>query len=527
MERDFYTDEFEQLIKEKADQFRMYPSKRVWHSIYNNLHPSRRWPSFVISILFFTSLVSIGYLNTSDPESPKAFAGTSTGKQIVSSVTKTNDPDSYNTSHTLTPAHPGIPQEMPVASSSKSSSQPSSGATKTIYRKNSIALRPTVKKNDKQIGLESNIYTTGTDNSQLAVNKNGKNKQSFQVDPTTLAVSSTVKAKTGDRKNVSGNKPVTDITASEDLEGATDQLLKETPKTLIEVNAMAVTNSLSNKEEENQVVSKTLVPEIKTEDTQEKSWIEHFAFYNKKAKDKWKSKLDFELYATPAVNYRKLTTDSKGSVAPFATTGDINKSISQKPGLGIESGVGLSYAFAKNLRLKAGLQFNYTNYNINADQINHPVQTSILLTDPITGYSYPAARSSSIANAYDDKALSPITLHNRTYQISLPVGLAYKLSSNKNVEWFIGATAQPSYIFGGKAHLISSDLQNYISDPSSIRNWNLNIGIETFMTYKLGTYSLRVGPQVRYQVYSTYRKNITLIEKPYAVGLKFGIVKGF
>ena len=34
MERDFYTDEFEQLIKEKADQFRMYPSRELWHSIW-------------------------------------------------------------------------------------------------------------------------------------------------------------------------------------------------------------------------------------------------------------------------------------------------------------------------------------------------------------------------------------------------------------------------------------------------------------------------------------------------------------
>src|SRR6187551_755412 len=66
MEKEFYTDEFEQLIKEKADQFRMYPSKRVWHSIYNNLHPSRRWPSVVMSLLLLTSLSLIGYLNTGD-----------------------------------------------------------------------------------------------------------------------------------------------------------------------------------------------------------------------------------------------------------------------------------------------------------------------------------------------------------------------------------------------------------------------------------------------------------------------------
>jgi hypothetical protein len=66
MDNGFYTDEFEQLLKEKADQFSMYPSKRVWHSIYNNLHPGRRWPSVVISFVLISSLILIGYLNTGE-----------------------------------------------------------------------------------------------------------------------------------------------------------------------------------------------------------------------------------------------------------------------------------------------------------------------------------------------------------------------------------------------------------------------------------------------------------------------------
>ncbi|MBK6634098.1 MAG: hypothetical protein IPG38_07055 [Chitinophagaceae bacterium] len=123
--------------------------------------------------------------------------------------------------------------------------------------------------------------------------------------------------------------------------------------------------------------------------------------------------------------------------------------------------------------------------------------------------------------------MQPVTLHNRTYQISLPVGLAYKLSSQDNVDWFAGASVQPTYVFGGNAHIISSDLKSYISDPSSISTWNLNLGFETYMNFKLGAYQLQVGPQVRYQVYSTYRKNVALIEKPYAVGLKLGLSKGF
>ena len=177
--------------------------------------------------------------------------------------------------------------------------------------------------------------------------------------------------------------------------------------------------------------------------------------------------------------------------------------------------------------MKGGIQFNYTNYNIDADQNNHPVVTNILLNDPTSGLSYASARTTTISNAYNSTALVPVTLHNRTYQVSVPLGFAYKLSSQNKVDWFAGATVQPSYVFGGNAHIISSDLKSYVSEPSSIRSWNINLGFETYMNFKLGTYSLQVGPQVRFQVNSTYNKNVALIEKPYAIGLKFGITKGF
>lgn len=66
MEQNFYTENFEKLLKEKSDEFRMYPSKRVWHSIYNDLHPSRKWPSVAMSMLLIIALLLIGYLNTND-----------------------------------------------------------------------------------------------------------------------------------------------------------------------------------------------------------------------------------------------------------------------------------------------------------------------------------------------------------------------------------------------------------------------------------------------------------------------------
>src|SRR5262249_32031439 len=161
---------------------------------------------------------------------------------------------------------------------------------------------------------------------------------------------------------------------------------------------------------------------------------------------KSKNKLGFEFYVTPAVNYRTLTTDSKGSVSLFST-GDVNRSISQKPGLGMEAGFGLSYLLAENLKFKGGVQFNYTNYNINADETQHPVSTMLILNDTYSGYSYMASRTSTMANAYyTSNSLQPIVLHNRTYQVSVPIGLSVRLSGKNNVEWFAGATAQPTYV---------------------------------------------------------------------------------
>jgi len=520
MERDFYTDEFEQLIKEKADQFRMYPSKRVWHSIYNNLHPSRRWPSFVISILFFTSLVSIGYLNTGDNTQTNLLAGKKAGSssiqlsdEITPSATQQNVPNTALKNEELNGSVP-----MAVASLSEKT-DPFNSSSETVAS-NSIAGTKGLasKKTNHQY---HSITTNRSKRTTKARINNPLPDESFAI-----------ATKTAELKPAA---PVSQVLGSEAISGlaTVEKLLQPSNETMFGLTESEIANGQGLDEQPNEKKAADAKSLSKTEQANtavenEKSWIENFAFQHKPARAAWKDRLELEFYATPAVNYRKLSPGADGysNPNPF-TTGDINKAISQKPGLGIETGVGLTYAFAKNLRLNAGIQFNYTNYNVNADQTGHPTLTSILITDPATGYAYPSQRTSTIANAYDGNALRPITLHNRTYQVSIPVGLAYKLSSNRNVEWFAGATVQPSYIFGGNAHLISSDLKNYVSDPSSIRHWNLNIGLETFMNYKLGKYSLRVGPQFRYQVYSTYRKDIALIEKPYAVGLKFGIVKGF
>jgi hypothetical protein len=192
--------------------------------------------------------------------------------------------------------------------------------------------------------------------------------------------------------------------------------------------------------------------------------------------------------------------------------------------LGFEVGAGIAYSVAKNLRIKAGVQTNFTNYVIGAADLNHPVLTTLMLNDLNTGYPYLQQRASSLANV---RGFVTKKIHNQTYQISIPVGVALKLFGNDKLEWYAAATLQPTYVFSGKANLISADHKNYVADASLIRKWNLNSGFETYFHYKLDNYTLQVGPQFRYQIMSTYSKQYTYNENLYNAGLKIGLIKNF
>ena len=52
-ESNFYSDEFEHLIREKTEQYKMYPSENVWKGVHNSLHTKRKW--FISSMAFFVT----------------------------------------------------------------------------------------------------------------------------------------------------------------------------------------------------------------------------------------------------------------------------------------------------------------------------------------------------------------------------------------------------------------------------------------------------------------------------------------
>jgi hypothetical protein len=60
MDHNFYNNDFEKFLKQKADQYKMYPSDRVWDNIYSSLHGRKKWLVFGLTLLFVASSLFIG-----------------------------------------------------------------------------------------------------------------------------------------------------------------------------------------------------------------------------------------------------------------------------------------------------------------------------------------------------------------------------------------------------------------------------------------------------------------------------------
>ncbi|HAO03359.1 MAG TPA: hypothetical protein DCQ15_01400, partial [Chitinophagaceae bacterium] len=63
MEKKFYNEDFEQFLRESVESFQMFPSRKVWYGIYNDLHPSKKWPSLAITLLLVSAVLFLGISN--------------------------------------------------------------------------------------------------------------------------------------------------------------------------------------------------------------------------------------------------------------------------------------------------------------------------------------------------------------------------------------------------------------------------------------------------------------------------------
>ncbi|HEX3167931.1 MAG TPA: hypothetical protein VHQ93_16800 [Chitinophagaceae bacterium] len=464
MERQFNNGDFEKLLRDNANQYRMYPSEKVWKGIHSALHTRRRWYGLSAAIMFLLtgSVVSI-FIYSYTP------AKNNSAELKINSIQNSNQQQVSTTSSKETKTFtPALNNLKPV--------DPSTANLTGSYLN----------------GPAFNLPTGDDMRSGLNVNNNVSNTQAQEATESTVP---------------NRNETIDPPYLSTDL-----NLLKQNG--FIETEDQSLNNILPD--DKNITEQSTL-----NENTEKQinNTISALASQNVLLpKPGKRSKVTAQVYFTPTVSYRKLTENKKVYPGGFYVPAiDLKNIVKHKPGMGLEFGIEGKYQMDERLSIKTGLQFNINRYDIRA--YSHPTE---IATVALSGNYGRVDSLASLSNYRNFSGSSPNWLENFYFQAAIPVGVEYIISDNNNIQWGVSGTIQPTYVIGDRAYVISSDYKNYAKFPDLMRRWNISTGIGTFVSYSTGRIKWQVGPHLRYQHMSSFVNALTVKEKLYAVGLKVG-----
>jgi len=458
MESNFNKD-FEQYVKQNADQYRMFPSDKVWKGVNSALHTRRKWYGFWLGFILLMTGGAVTWVMITQPSSSK--------ENNIGLLN--NDPASLSIdkSASIQKNYEGIKKLLPfneVAATPKNSSANESGRSNI----NSSFIESTPERTTDILFPVSQQYTDNIlaeTNQPLAVATINKDR----IDPVNEPI-------IVDIEKISYNNQPVIIAADKSNHFINDVYFPLTIE--------SVTNAYQ---------------------------------FKKPAK-----KVSWQLFITPTVSYRKLSLNKSldnpsASNYPFASLNDVNSAVTHKPDMGLQIGVSGRYPITRSLKLRGGVQFNINRYDIKAYAFNGEVATIDLNggngNSSISTWTY----YRNYAGYKSD------WLKNYYFSISAPIGAEIKLFGNNKTNFGIAGTLQPTYILQDRAYLISTDYKNYAEVPRLIRHVNLNTSFETFVNYTNGKTKWQVGPQVRYQLLSSFHNTYPVKENLFDFGVKVGI----
>lgn len=501
MEHNFYRDEFEQMLRDTTDDFRMYPPRKVWHSIYNNFHPDRKWPSLAVSLILLAAILYIGITNNNSINKERnTLSDNISTKPLLAQNQLLYQPANVAVRRSQDTK---IPYTAPETAVAIELNEPP--ADQHLYTAISVS-------NAVESSLLTTFTTTNASNvleqETIATSTQQHHGYSTQNNVSVAAPDYHQQPASTSKKNINISSNAGNVLIKENEHIAQNSL---TDNDLAKVS--------SNKTTADLLLSK---PQI-----DEKAWIEDYAFHNKRNNAKWKNKLSMHFYITPSVGYRTRfkNNDFEPSFGLLQRPSPVTDAevVTQQAALNIEAGSAVIKEMSKRWRLKAGIQFNYSNYITYAHKLQHPGQTTVLQNNLNSGGLMPVSYSSNYGNVLGENESQ---LNNSSVQLSIPIGVDYKLMGNGKVNWYAGASLQPGLILDGNAYLVSADYKHFAEDRSLLRSFNVNSSLETFVSIKApsGT-MINLGPQLRYQLMSTHTKQYTYTEKLYNIGFKIGITK--
>lgn len=447
MERNIYLDdELEDFLKEKSDQYKLYPSDRVWNNINRSLHPKFKWSYAILTVFFlFTSSVISDY---------KYFSTVTVGDRLF----KSSNGSQIN------------PAEQLIAAATP----------KFIIR------------------------TNGGD---VAEPINGPLQHAAIIPITVPAfIKSTPQSSTWIEELIN-NAPKEEV------------LVQEPEIAIVEVPE--VTAPVTPRENKTVIISTNKSEEeIIGENVRKVLWAgEPFK----------RPRLSWQMSFSPTLSYRRLTSglheiSEVFRGIPYNADKDISsvsQAVTHKPAIGAEAGFGLNYRVSNSFILKAGLQLSYSRYQVKAIPIKY--QQALLAVTNTQNHTDSITAMSSLMNFSGEGSE---WLSNEYYQLSMPVGFEWQVLGTSSFKWNVAASAQPVYNLSNNVYLLSTDFRNYAQDPSLIRKWNLSAGLETYLSYNISNnLKLQAGPQLRYQLFSSFKNEYPIKEYLIDLGFKVGISK--
>jgi len=465
MERQFNNGDFEKLLRDNANQYRMYPSEKVWKGVHSALHSRRRWYGLTALIMFLiTGSVVSYFIFSNEPGqnnlTEQKIATVQNGAPIQNSAPLTNEVKNFT---------PAVNRPVPVVT------LPVTGLNRSYLR----SFDPTLS-----VTEIAEVFPETKLNNTLVINETDKADVDQKIEMTN---------------------------------GYTEQMPLDI--NLIDNNKAPLEESKINEA----VIERTITDQSHVGDDTEKKINELVsAFASQSAvitKSKKQSKVTAQVYFTPTVSYRKLSENKKvyaGGGYSYVPVIDLNNVVKHKPAMGLEFGIEGRYHVSEKFSLKTGFQFNINRYDIKA--YSHPTEIATVALSSGFGVDSLA----TLSNYRNFSGNSPNWLENFYFQAAIPVGAELILSDKNGLQWGVSGSIQPTYVIGDRAYVISSDYKNYAKFPDLMRRWNISTGIGTFVSYSTGRIKWQVGPHARYQHLSSFVKELTVKEKLFSVGLKVG-----
>jgi hypothetical protein len=452
MESNFSNRDFEQFIKQNADQYRMFPSEKVWSGVNSVLHTRRKWYGIWLGVFLLLSGGTVTWVMTSDTSADKSSNTPSTVKASTALP---------NTNSKLTES-PSIAPEV-----------------NNLY----VLDRPAVPTN-----VASDI------------------PEGLMVPGFTPILTDAIKNATEPGTNIERE---TVAFADRPYMNHSPFIAESIPSFVLQ-DKVATMDVHSN--EDKLSPASTTIPNYFT--------IENVvnAYQYKKAP----KKISWQLVVTPTISYRKLSLNNSfdnpaASNYPFAYRSDVNSFVTHKPDVGLQVGIAGRYPISKRINVRGGFQFNINRYDIKAYASNSEIAT-IDLNGGRGNNSI-----STWTNYRNYNGYSTDWLKNFYFSFSVPIGAELKLFGNDKTNVGVASTLQPTYMLSDEAYLISTDYKYYADVPRLIRHVNLNTSFEAFVNYtKRGT-KWQIGPQVRYQLLSSFQNKYPVKENLFDFGVKLGV----